>query len=221
MDERKVSKAGMLLVTSRCPRIRAPSSNTPRGKMALALCRRLHARTLARSDPARSTAPERKIHGGMLHLAFHKVQHTSPGLACSPDKAKSRCLGSGRRIDKRVEDLLMKVDRPLDVHAASSRFSCLLHEADRRQTQPSPTQQITTPTSRFSVAFPAFFSARSSRKTDTAVPCTADRHHHSAQFHHSFFFVCSFNTRARLSQRSRQTPPPCCSSFTLHSRMGS
>ena len=50
----------------------------------------------------------------------------------------------------------MKVDRRLDVQAASSRFSCLLHEEDRRQTQPSPTQQITTPTSRFSV--PPFLS---------------------------------------------------------------
>ena len=30
--------------------------------------------------------------------------------------------------------LLIRVDRRLDVQAASSRFSCLLHEADRRQT---------------------------------------------------------------------------------------
>ena len=32
MDERKVSKARMWLVTSGCPRIRAPSSSMPRGK---------------------------------------------------------------------------------------------------------------------------------------------------------------------------------------------
>ena len=44
----------------------------------------------AHSDPARSTAPEQKIDGG-FQLVSHEVQHTSPGLACSPDKAKSRC----------------------------------------------------------------------------------------------------------------------------------
>ena len=27
----------------------------------------------------------------VLQLALHKVQHTNPGLACSPDQAKSRC----------------------------------------------------------------------------------------------------------------------------------
>ena len=54
----------------------------------------------------------------------------------------------------------MKVDRRLDVQAASSRFSCLLHEADRRQTQPSPTQQITTPHQSFLIQ-PRADSARS------------------------------------------------------------
>ena len=143
----------------------------------------------------------------------------------------------------------MKVDRPLDVQAASSRFSCLLHEADHRQTQPSPTQQITTPTSRFSVppflsqpmadstlrfsflsrpihhclsfyrsprspcsssrsrhdtrrfsvAFPAFLSARSSRKTDTAVLCTADRRHLGA---HSFTTVSFSFARLRATRSS-------------------
>ena len=44
----------------------------------------------ALSDPARSTAPDRQVDNG-FQLVSHKVQHTSPGLACSPDKAKSRC----------------------------------------------------------------------------------------------------------------------------------
>ena len=44
----------------------------------------------AHSAPVRSTAQERKVHG-VLQLAFHKVQHTNPGLACSPDQAKSGC----------------------------------------------------------------------------------------------------------------------------------
>ena len=44
----------------------------------------------AHSDPARSTAPEQKIGGG-FQLVSPKVQYTSPGLACSADKAKSRC----------------------------------------------------------------------------------------------------------------------------------
>ena len=152
----------------------------------------------------------------------------------------------------------MKVDRPLDVQAASSRFSCLLHEADRRQTQPSPTQQITTPTSRFSVppflsrpmadstlrlsflsqpihhclsfsrsprsscsssrsrldtrrfsvAFPAFLLARSSRKTDTAVPCTADRRHLGAHSFTtvSFSFAPSTNESASLGEADKLLP---------------
>ena len=49
-------------------------------------------RTQPRSiqTPRKVDGPRRKI-CGMLKLAFHKVLHTSPGLACSPDKAKSRC----------------------------------------------------------------------------------------------------------------------------------
>ena len=56
MDERKVSKARMWLVTSRCPRIRAPSSIMPRGKMAAPYSffsrHRLRMPSSVRSDPA-------------------------------------------------------------------------------------------------------------------------------------------------------------------------
>ena len=92
MDERKVSKARMRLVTSRWCRIRAPSSSMQCDKMALVLLLPApvaHAASV-RSAPVRSTAQERKIHG-VLQLAFHKVQHTNPGLACSPDQAKLGC----------------------------------------------------------------------------------------------------------------------------------
>ena len=44
----------------------------------------------ARSNPARSTAPDRQVDDGFQQIS-HTVQHTSPGLACSPDKAKSGC----------------------------------------------------------------------------------------------------------------------------------
>ena len=51
----KVSKARMQLVTSRCPRIRAPSSSTPRGKMVAPYSsfsrHRLRTPSSARSDP--------------------------------------------------------------------------------------------------------------------------------------------------------------------------
>ena len=39
---------------------------------------------------AMSTAQDRQIDDG-FQLVSHKVQHSSPGLACLPDKAKSRC----------------------------------------------------------------------------------------------------------------------------------
>ena len=53
MDERTVSKARMALATSGCPWIRAPSSNAPRGKMAVpySFFSAPHA-VSARSDPA-------------------------------------------------------------------------------------------------------------------------------------------------------------------------
>ena len=51
--------------------------------------------------------------------------------------------------DEPVKDLLMKVDRRLP----SCSSSCLFHEADRRQTQPSLTQPVATPTRRFSCLF--------------------------------------------------------------------
>ena len=98
----------------------------------------------ARSDPARSTAPERKIHGGMLQLAFHMVQHTSPGLACSPDKAKLRCWTpqadrqtcrgpphKSRSPTRRAGSLSHCQDGRLDVQAASP--TAKMADSTRRQ----------------------------------------------------------------------------------------
>ena len=56
MDERTVSKARMSLATGRCPRIRTPSSNAPRGKMAAPYSsfssHRVRTPSSARSGPA-------------------------------------------------------------------------------------------------------------------------------------------------------------------------
>ena len=43
-----------------------------------------------RPAPVRSTAQERKIYG-VFQLVSHKVQYANPGLACTPDQAKSGC----------------------------------------------------------------------------------------------------------------------------------
>ena len=53
-----------------------------------------------RPTPVRSTAQERKIHG-VFQPFFHKVQHANPGLACTPDSAKSGCWTL--QVDRRDE----------------------------------------------------------------------------------------------------------------------
>ena len=104
----KVSKARMRLVTSRCQRIRAPGSNTPRGKMAAAssFCHTAHAHSHSAFSPYKVDGTRRKIYG-MLQLAFHKVQYTRPGLACSPGSAKSGCWApqADRRDYKMCRDV--------------------------------------------------------------------------------------------------------------------
>ena len=89
----------------------------------------------------------------------------------------------------------------------TSRFSCLFHEADRRQTQPSPTQQITTPTSRFS-------SSRGQTDLMLSFPCLSfgslltknPSCHLGAQFHHRL-------PEARPPQH-RLAPPFSLTSFS-------
>ena len=49
-----------------------------------------HAPASVRPAPVRSTAQERKIYG-VFQLAPHQVQYVNPGLACTPDQAKSGC----------------------------------------------------------------------------------------------------------------------------------
>ena len=60
-----------------------------RGKMAATYSYRHRSRT-QRPAPPRSTAQERKIYG-VFQLVLHKVQYANPGLACTPDQAKSGC----------------------------------------------------------------------------------------------------------------------------------
>ena len=61
-----------------------------------------HAPASARPAPVRSTAQERKIYG-VFQLVSQKVQYANPGLACSPDQAKSGCwaLQADRRDERR------------------------------------------------------------------------------------------------------------------------
>ena len=59
-----------------------------------------HAPASARPAPVRSTAQERKIYG-VFQLAPHKVQYANPGLACTPDQAKSGCWAP--QVDRRDE----------------------------------------------------------------------------------------------------------------------
>ncbi len=65
-------------------------------KWRLSFCRRPHARGLRALWPrAMSTAQVRQINDGPQPISS-KVQHTNPGLACSPDKAQIEVPGSGR-----------------------------------------------------------------------------------------------------------------------------
>ena len=99
MDERTVSKARMSLATGGCPRIRAPARTR-----RVARWRR---RTLSFSHHTWSPCAltPRKVDDGHQLISL-KVQHTNPGLACSPDKAQIEVPGSGKRIGKRVEPLV-------------------------------------------------------------------------------------------------------------------
>ena len=96
-----MSKARMRLMTSRWCWIREPSSSMQRGKMVLVLLSAslAHAAS-ARPALVKSTAQERKIYG-VFQLAPHKVQYANPGLACTPDQAKSGCWAP--QADRRDE----------------------------------------------------------------------------------------------------------------------
>ena len=66
---------------------------------------RAHALLSAFRPRAMSTAQDRQINDFFFlpQPISPKVQHTNPGLACSPDKAQIEVPGSGKRIGKRVE----------------------------------------------------------------------------------------------------------------------
>ena len=57
--------------------------------------------TACARPPQRVPAP-RNVDDGPQPIS-HTVQHTNPGLACSPDKAQIEVPGSGKRIGKCVE----------------------------------------------------------------------------------------------------------------------
>ena len=85
MDEGKVSKALIVLVRSRCQRIRAPKLEHAAwqdgGIVLLSHCSRtsLGAFSLCKVDGTRQSVLWWVLAG------FSKVQYANPGLACSPD----------------------------------------------------------------------------------------------------------------------------------------
>ena len=85
-------KARMSLATGGCPRIRTPSSNAPRGKMAApySSCSSHRVRTLssARSGPTQCRRHKSARSTMGLSRSLSRVQHTNPGLARSQDKAQ-------------------------------------------------------------------------------------------------------------------------------------
>ena len=62
-------------------------------------CHTAHARSLSVFSPRKVDGLRRKIYG-MLQLAFHKVQYTSPGQAWPVHQVRpNRGVGLRRRID--------------------------------------------------------------------------------------------------------------------------
>ena len=149
-------------------------------------CRTAHAPASAHSAPIRSTAQERKIHG-VLPLALHKIQRTNPGLACSPDLAKSGCWAP--QADRRDGKTCRAVPGAKTVRGSLVGFrmnlgtTCTLgpsprrnsrqvtpHQADRRlDTSSLSSSRRQTDLMQFLLPF-----SRSRSQIDTAVPYTAD-----------------------------------------------
>ena len=90
-----------------------------------------------------------------------------------------------------------------DSHSCSS--SCLFHEADRRQTQPSLTQQIATPTRRFSLA--------EGRLTSSSSSCLSGRPFYESRSQKP---SCSSSYRRSPDSTLRQINP--CLSGSLWAR---
>jgi len=119
----------MWRVTSRCPRIRAPSSSTPRGKMeASSICRRPHARTLACSDPAQCRR--------------HKTVRSLVGLSWFLSRSNFSFSVDGR-LDPQVQflpiaDSAHSGSASADRRLGALRFSfCRSQMADRPHAVPS------------------------------------------------------------------------------------
>ena len=177
MDERTVSKARMSLETGGCPRIRAPARTC-----RVAQWRR---RTLAPFAPHAVSAcalTPRKVDDGPQLISL-TVQHTNPGLAHSPDKAQIEV--SSREVSKyggsvgRRRPKLSNTS-PYESIRRAGRLSHCPKKADSTCRQPLLRSLASKPRP-FSKLKTPFLSR--------------------------FSFVRSFDTRARLSLRSRQTPP--------------
>ena len=131
--------------------------------------------------PRKVGGPRRKI-CGMFQLAFHKVQHTSPGLACSPDKAKLRCWAP--QAGSVAEEAPPAKTTPPQSRSPDS--TC-------RQPLPLPNWQTQCAGS--------LSHCQNGRLARLSVSPPPSRRSLASQFH--FLFLLG-----RAPARSRQTPPP-------------
>ena len=104
MDERKVSKSTNVARNKRMSTDSSPQRERAAwqdgGAVLFLFCTARGLRVLR--PHARPTAQDRQINDGPQPIS-PKVQHTTPGLACSPDKAQIEVPGSGKRIGISVE----------------------------------------------------------------------------------------------------------------------
>ena len=93
-----------------------------------------------RPAPGRSMAQEREIYG-VFHLVSHKVQYANPGLACTPDQAKSGCWTPqvGRWDEKtcRAVQGVRTVRGPVAGLRMNLWITCRLDPWPRRNSRPS------------------------------------------------------------------------------------
>ena len=167
---------------------------------ASSFCRTAHARSLSAFSPRKvdgtrakdlwyspagfPQGPVYKCGPGLFTRLRQIGVWGSAGGSMGPQDVSGRAVSKdSQRLrhwtpDEPVDILLIKIDRRLP----SCSPSCLFHEADRRLTQPSLTQQVATPTSRFFLAFPglALLERLRGYVIGPSLESTADLHQSAA-----------------------------------------
>ena len=188
MDERKVSKARMSLVTSGCPRILAPSSNAPCGKMALVLLlsqtsRTRSPRALAPRNVDGTSPPDQRWASADLSPGFSIQIQAWPVLQTRPrsrselrrriDNVSSREVSKDggstarRRPNLSITFSFLRVDRRFEVQAASLTFARFENQHASRATV--STHRTFLRSLRFSLSF-CSLPHTSSLSTDCSFP---------------------------------------------------